>query len=84
VVLLAARNQTVRLFNREGATVLVRAKSRRESLALNPYVREIRRFTEQLLALQTQLGYSPVARTRIAVKPSADDRDPLTRFFGEA
>jgi P27 family predicted phage terminase small subunit len=82
VVLLASRNHAVRMFNRSGGSVLVRQASQRQALVTNPYLREIRRLTEQLLALQSQLGYSPVSRTRIAIKPKGDANDPLTRFFG--
>jgi P27 family predicted phage terminase small subunit len=59
-----------------------------DALMQNPLLRELRAINAELVQMQGQLGYSPAARTRIAVQPSGkkdDPRkhdDPVARFFG--
>jgi P27 family predicted phage terminase small subunit len=70
VVLLAARAECVRLWNNSGGTVLVRSTDH-ERVVVNPYLKEIRRLTEQLRVLEGELGYTPAARSRIDLGEAA-------------
>lgn len=80
-VLVAARDNALELFNRSGASVLVRAADERQRFASNPALREFRRLTEQLRLLQGELGFTPAARSRVTrVGDEADD--PLADFLG--
>jgi P27 family predicted phage terminase small subunit len=64
IVLLAARAECVRLWNIAGGSVLVRSTDHAR-VVVNPYLKEIRRLTEQLRVLEGELGYTPAARSRI-------------------
>jgi P27 family predicted phage terminase small subunit len=81
-VLLAMRNQAARDINtKTNAQILMRSTERHGAHIVNPYLKEYRRLTELLRTLQNDLGYSPVARTRIAVKAATEGADPLERFL---
>jgi P27 family predicted phage terminase small subunit len=85
VMLLDARNATARLFNQTNGAILVRGTGGSSPAWVeNPLLKELRRLTTELLMMQTQLGYSPASRTRIAVQVEGHAADPLDRFFGAA
>ena len=82
VVLLQMRNQACRALNTTtNNQILMRSTEHNRAHIVNPYLKEYRRLTELLRPIQNDLGYSPVARTRIAVTPP-DETDPLDRFLG--
>jgi P27 family predicted phage terminase small subunit len=82
-VLLQARNQAARAFNKTDAAILIKSTPSRGAFISNPYLKEYRRLTELLRLLQGELGYTPAARTRIAVTPREDD-DPLAPFLSKS
>ena len=76
VLLIQSRNQAARMFNQTGAMVLIKSDASKGAFIVNPYLKEIRRLTETLRLLQGELGFSPAARTRIAVEPEGEDAPP--------
>lgn len=84
VMILAARNEASRMFNRTNGSILVRGQGGGSAWITNPLLKELRRLTLELLQMQSQLGYSPASRTRIAVQLENPTQDPLDRFFGAA
>jgi len=82
VVLLQMRNQAARAINTTtNNQILMRSAERNHAHIVNPYLKEYRRLTELLRMLQADLGYSPVARTRIAVRAKGEEDDPLDRYM---
>jgi P27 family predicted phage terminase small subunit len=83
VVLLQMRNQAVRALNETtNNQILMRSTERNKAHIVNPFLKEYRRLTELMRQLQNDLGYSPAARTRIAINRPGE-ADPLDRFLGE-
>lgn len=79
VVLVAARDKALGLFNETGCQVLVRAADGHGTVT-NPLMRELRRNTEAMRMLQGELGFTPSARARVTVVPKGE-ADELQRFL---
>jgi hypothetical protein len=67
VLLLYARRKLAKAWNVVGAEPLVKSqdKESRGRLVVSAHLREIRRLTEQLRLIETELGYTPASRSRI-------------------
>src|SRR5262245_45775337 len=85
VVLAAARARICAQYSATSREIFETVKDRengptRHILAYE--LREYRRFTEALRVLSHELGFTPAARTRIAIPPPEKEADPLADFLG--
>jgi P27 family predicted phage terminase small subunit len=82
VVLLHMRNQaTVALNETTNNQIMTPSSEEHRADIVNPYLKEYRRLTLLMRQLQNDLGYSPAARTRIAIN-RPEEVDPLDKFLG--
>jgi P27 family predicted phage terminase small subunit len=64
VVLYAARVTAIREWNRGRNSIIVKSRDHARDV-VNPYLKEVRRLTEQMRLIEGELGYTPSARSRI-------------------
>jgi|SRR5579862_3110307 len=77
--LVSARLVALKLYNASGAQPLIRDRDG-SRLVLNPFLRELKRLSEQLRLLQAELGFTPSARVRVSVA-NPDEGDDLDAFL---
>jgi P27 family predicted phage terminase small subunit len=81
VLLVAARDLAVYLFNATGAFPLI-ADNKNGGMKLNPYFREFKHIAEAMRLASGEFGYTPAARVRVSAADDAD-ADPLEAFLDE-
>ena len=64
VLLRAARDSCAKTWCAGGANPVIRSKDHGRIMP-NPYLKEIRRLTEQMRLLENEMGFTPAARGRI-------------------
>ena len=82
VVLAAARVKLCRQYSGDAGEILTKAPDDEKRYILIAWLREYKRLTESLRVLAHDLGFSPAARTRVAVTAPAKVADPLAEFLG--
>ena len=83
VMLLSARNAAARGFN-DSAQIMIPSVGRRGTVVLNPFLKQLRNLTSDLRLLQGDLGFTPLARGRVAPgMPKPTEPDPLAPFLTE-
>ena len=67
ILLLYAREKLAMAWNAVGAEPLVKSKDKESKgrLVVAPQLREIRRLTEQLRLIESEMGFTPASRSRI-------------------
>lgn len=80
-VLLAARVTAIRMWNSTGNAVLLRSDQAATRMIVNPYLKEIRRLTEQLRMLDNEFGFTPAARSRISLPSGGNVADPVAKYL---
>ena len=84
VVITAAREKLCKQFLEDNRKILIESPDDKNRLILDPYLREYRRFSEQLRVLAQDLGFTPAARTRITLPEGDAPEDLLAQFLGQA
>ncbi len=80
-VLCAARAAAIKGWNQTGNAVLLRSDQASTRMIVNPYLKEVRRLTEQLRTLDAEFGFTPAARTRISLPTGEGIDDPVAKFL---
>lgn len=82
VVMAAARAQLWREYHDEGSVILIKAADDEKRWILASSLKHYKALTESLRVLSHELGFSPAARTRVAIIPPDKPADPLAEFLG--
>jgi P27 family predicted phage terminase small subunit len=82
VVLLAARVIAIQMWNSTGNAVMVKSTDGHSRTQTNPYLKEVRRLTEQMRLLESEFGFTPAARSRISMPHGSGlINDPLAKYL---
>lgn len=82
VVLVHARAVAIQRWNETNFSILVRGgDDRHHRNIVNPYLKEVRRLTEQCRILEGEFGFTPAARSRISLGQAEEPNDPASRFL---
>lgn len=82
VVAAAARARVWREYHDEGGEILTKAPDDEKRWILASSLRHYKALTEHMRVLSHELGFSPAARTRVAIVAPDKPADPLDEFLG--